>query len=300
MRITSNMSNDNSVYNIQQNQSRLYKLNEMIGTQRNINRPSDDPINAKLLLDIGNKVKANDQYVSNIKKADTWQQVTNTTLTTMSAIMALARQQVATITSGSSDATVRQNVVTQLQSLKQQMIDMGNVQLGEQYIFGGTKNSEKPFSSAPPYYAGDETAINVEIGKEITQQINIEGNMLLTADTAVSQTYGSTNIFKAFDDLIAAVNANDVPGIVAGAQALEAGNKQINSAQSDVASRLVRLDATTKMIKNNRNTLETIYGNAQNVDNARLAVLLNQQQIAYEATLSATAKLSKLSLLDYM
>jgi len=300
MRVTSNMSNDNSIYNIQQSQSKLYKTNELIGTQRNISRPSDDSVNSKLLLDIGYKLKANDQYLSNIAKSDTWQHVTSDTLTAMSDIMTLAKEQVATITSGSSDATIRQNVVTQLQTLKQQMVDMGNMQLGDQYIFGGAKNSVKPFSITSPYYSGDETAINIEVGKENTQQINIEGNRLLTADTALSQPYGSTNVLKAFDDLITAVNANDVTAIVAGAQALEAGAKQINNAQSDVAGRLVRLDATTKIIENNRNTLETIYTNIQYVDNAKLAVELNQQQIAYEATLSATAKISKLSLLDYI
>jgi flagellar hook-associated protein 3 FlgL len=54
------------------------------------------------------------------------------------------------------------------------------------------------------------------------------------------------------------------------------------------------------MNENTRNTLETIYGNTQNVDYAKLAVQLNQQKIAFEASLSATAKLSQRSLLDYL
>jgi len=214
--------------------------------------------------------------------------------------MRLAKKQIATITSGSSDPTVRQNTVAQLQALKQQMVDMGNMQLGEQYIFGGAINSTKPFSGTAPYYTGDETALNVEIGNSTTQQMNIPGNQVLTADTAVSQPYGTTNIFKAFDDLITAVNANDVPGIQAGSQALADGAQQINNAQSDVASRLTRLDTMTKLNENTKNTLETVYSDTQNVDYAKLAVQLNQQKIAFDASLSATAKLSQLSLLDYL
>lgn len=300
MRVTSNMSADNSLYNIQQGRTKLDKLQELTSSGQIVNRPSDDPINSNFLLDIGDKLKAGDQYLSNIQKSATWQQFTNTALTGISDIMSLAKQQIATISSGSSDPTVRQNVVSQLQALKQQMVDMGNMQMGDQYIFGGAINSTPPFSGTAPYYTGDETALNVEIGNNTTQQINITGKQLLTADTATSQPYGNTNIFKAFDDLITAVTNNDVPGILAGSQALENGAKQITNAQSDVVSRITRLDTMTKLNENTRNTLETVYSNTQNVDYAKLAVQLNQQKIAFEASLSATAKVSQLSLLDYM
>lgn len=300
MRVTSNMSADNSIYNIQQGRSRLNRLEELAATSQNINRPSDDPINSRLLLDIGDKLRSGDQYLSNIKKSSTWQQFSNTALTGMSDIMKLAKQQVATIAGGSNDPVERQNAVSQLTALKQQMIDMGNMQVGDQYVFGGAVNVTQPFSGTAPYYAGDETSLKVEIGNSTTLQMNIPGNQILTADTAASQPYGTTNILKAFDDLIAAVGANNVPNIQAGAQALEAGTKQINNALSDVASRIIRLDSSAKMNENTKNTLENIYGTTQNVDYAKLAVQLNQQKIAFEASLSATAKLSQLSLLDYI
>jgi len=300
MRITANMTADNSLYNIQQGRAKLDKINELIASGSNVNRPSDDPINSRLLLDIGDKLRTGDQYLSNMTKATTWQKFTDTALTGMFDIMTLAKRQAATISNGSSDATVRQNTVSQLQALKQQMVDMGNMQMGDQYIFAGAKNTTAPFSGTAPYYAGDETALNIEIGNSTTQQMNIPGNQVLTADTAVSKPYGTTNIFKAFDDLIAAVNANDVSGIKTASQGLEDGAKQINNAQSDVAARMTRLDNMTKLNINSSNTLSTIYGNTQNVDYAKLAVELTNQQTAFTASLSATAKISKLSLLDYM
>lgn len=313
MRITANMSADNSVYNIQQGRAKLDKLQELTSSGNNVNRPSDDPIAASLLLDIGDKLKAGDQYLSNIKKSTIWQQMTDTALTGMADTMRLAKQQIGTIASGSNDPVERQNVVSQLQALKQQMIDMGNTQLGDQYIFGGAKNMTPPFTNvvSPPalataYYTGDETPLKVEIGNATTQQMNIAGNQLVTGSNlplpapAGPLPYGTTNILKTFDDLIAAVGANNVPNIQAGAQALEAGAKQITNAQTDVASRMLRLDSSAKMNSNNKNTLETIFSNTQNVDYAKLAVQLNQQKIAFEASLSATAKLSQMSLLDYL
>lgn len=300
MRVTANMSADNSVYNIQQNRIKLDRLQELSASQTNVNRPSDDPINTRLLLDVGDKLRAGEQYSSNMQKSTMWQQVTDTALTGMSDTMTLAKKLANSISSGTSDITLRQTVVTQLQALKQQLVDMGNTQLGEQYIFGGAKNSTQPFSATSPYYSGDETALNVEIGNNTTQQLNVLGGQLLTADTATSKPYGATNILQTFDDLITAVSANDVPGMQAGSQALYDGAIQINNAQSEVASRTMRLDSMTKLNVNTKNTLETIYGNVQNVDYVKLAVQLNQQKTAFEASLSATAKISQLSLLDYM
>jgi len=63
---------------------------------------------------------------------------------------------------------------------------MGNTQSGDQYIFGGAKNSTPPFSVTAPYYAGDETSLKIEIGSGSTQSMNIPGNQILTADTAAA------------------------------------------------------------------------------------------------------------------
>lgn len=300
MRVTSNMSADNSIYNIQKGRVKLDKLQEAVASGQNVNRPSDDPINTRLLLDIGDKIKTGDTYLSNIKKSAIWQQFTNTALTGMADTLRLAKQQVATIAGGTDDLTIRQNAVAQLTALKQQMIDMGNMQQGDQYIFGGAKNTVAPFSGSAPYYTGDETGLKIEIGPATTQQMNIPGNQILTADTAAAKPYGATNILKTFDDLITAINANDIAGISAGSLALNNGAKQINNAQSDVSARLMRLDSMTKLNSNSRNTLMEVYSNTQNVDYAKLGVELSQQKVAFEASLSATAKLSQLSLLDYM
>jgi len=308
MRITPNITASNSLYNLQQGRAKLDKLQELTASGANINRPSDDPIGTNLLLSIGDQIKAGDQYASNITKASTFLQVSSTALQGMADTMKLAKQLVATISSGTNDPTERANVVSQLTTLKQQMMDMGNTQLGTQYVFGGT-NGKMPFDPAvapPPYYSGDETTNSVEIGRGTNQKLNIPGNQLLTGSSTIlpvnpaNTPYGTTNILKALDDLITDVGANNVAGIQAGANLLEAGADQITKAQTEVASRMLRLDTTSKMNVNSKNTLETIVGNTQNVDYAKLAVELTTQQTAFQASLSATAKVTQMSLLDYL
>jgi flagellar hook-associated protein 3 FlgL len=302
MRITANITADNSLYNIQQGRAKLDRITEQIASGNNINRPSDDPIDSRLLLDIGDKVKATDQFTSSISKSSTWLQLTNTALTGMSGTMSQAKSLVATIVNGSSDPTERQSVHDQLVALKQQLVDMGNTQSGDQYLFGGAGTTQ-PFNYTNNTYAGDSTQLLIEISQNTTQALNITGDRLLKG-TGANPSYGSTDILQAFDDMIAAVGDKTIPSNVAGIQtaalAFGEGAKQINNAQSDVATRVLRLDSMNKLNANTRNTLMTVYSNTQNADYAKLGVELTQQQTAFEASLSATAKISQLSLLDYL
>lgn len=303
MRITQNMTASNSVYNLQQGRAKLDKLAELITSEQNINRPSDDPINSRFLLEIGDQLKAGKQYASNITKASTFLNVTSTALQGMSDSLSQANKLVATITSGSTDATVRQTVVSQLQTLKQTLVDYGNTQSGDQYVFGGAKSSTAPFSGST--YSGDEAALDVEIGKSTSQQINLTGNQVLTGSSTPpgNTPYGTTDILDTLDKLITAVQNNDVTstvGIVAEAKNLQNGANQITNAQTDVASRLIRLQNATTMNTNTQNTLETIAGNIQNVNLTKLGVELTAQTTAFNASLSATAKVTQMSLLDYL
>jgi len=300
MRVTANTSSENALFYIQQGRARLDTLQELISSGQNINRPSDDPIATNLLLSVADKLKTTDQYKSNIDKTQIQMEIASTAMQGLYDTVELARDLANSLINGSSDQNTLNNAVSQLQTLKQQIVDYGNTRNGDTYIFAGADSTTAPFSGTAPYYGGDENTLNVNIADSSTIKLNIPGNQILTANTAASQPYGSTNILQTLDDLIAAVSSNNAAGITAGAQALQAGTKQINNAQNDIATRQIRLNNMEQLHTNNKNTLMSVVGNVQNVDYAKLGVELTQQQTAFNASLSATAKITQLSLLDYL
>ncbi len=294
MRITPNATAYNALYNIQEGRAKLDSLTEKLASQSNVNRPSDDPIATSVILDANTRLQATAQYSSNITKANTSLNMTSTALQGISDTLTQAKTLVATITSGTTDLTVRQNAVSQLTTLRSQLVDMGNTQYQGQYIFSGALTSTPPFSDSTANYGGDSTVNSVNIDTSATEKINITGDRVLTAGAP------GVNILQTIDDLIANINSNNVTGIQTGAKNLETGFDQITNLQTEVASRLTRLDNTSSMLNITKNTLETIRGNVQDADMYKLGVELTQQQTAFEASLSATAKISNLSLLDYM
>ena len=302
MRITPNITMQNSLYNIQHARTLLDGIQEKIASGKNYNRPSDDPVSARLLVGINDKLTAGEQYDNNIKKGEIWQKMTATALEGMTSFIYQAKSLASSLSSGTSDLNIRNNALTQIDAIKQQLVDMGNTQLNGVYIFGGGVTATAPFTVAgPPYYQGDDTELRIEIGPGSTETMNMVGSHVLAPGESTTGTpYGSVDILQALDDLRAAILANDVTGIQTGNEQLYQAGIQLESSQSALASRALRLDGAAKMNESTRSTLQQVYSNVQNADYAKLAVELSQQQLAFEATLASTARISQVSLLDYL
>ena len=298
MRVTPGMTAANALYNLQQGREKLDRIQEQIASGRIVNRPSDDPIGARQILDLETKIKEGVQYSSNITKGNLWLNVTNTTLNGMFDVLELAKKAAADIASGTTDATLRNNTVNQLTELKTRLIDLANTQLGGQYVFGGFKNDTAPFSTANNDFNGTSDSIEVEIDLNSRIGINVAGDHLLKG----TGTYGTppVDILQAFDDLIADITANNTAGIQQGIRDMVSASNQVIDAQSAVAGRLVRMNAAQSMVERNQNTLKNIIGSLQEVDYVKAATELTQQKTAFEAALASTAKVSNLSLLDYI
>lgn len=298
MRITPNITSQNSLYNIQQSRGLLDKIQEKIASGKNFNRPSDDPVSARLLMGLGDQIRESDQYVSNMKKANVWLNVTNVALTGMSATMNEIKKLASGVTNGTDDLMVRQNTVSQLQTFKQQLVDYGNTQVNNQYVLAGTENQTPPFTGST--YNGNDGNIDIELGVSSKQAMNITGDRVLSGSNAPPYAYGNTDILAELDALITAVENNDVAAIRVGAEAMEAGSSQVNNAITDLGGRLKRIDTMMNLAETTKGMIMGVVADVQNVDYAKLAIEMNQQQIAFEATLSSTAKITQISLLDYL
>lgn len=305
MRVTTGMTADNAIYNLQQQRTILDTLQGQVSSGNNINKPSDDPLTTRQLLDVENQIKTGDQYSSNITKGSLLLNVASTALTGMSSLMTQVKQLASSLTNGSNDPTALSNAAKSLQQFKAQIIDLGNTQIGGQYVFGGFASSA-PFDAAGNF-SGTSDSFNLEIIQGSSIATNVDGGALLRGGTppaAVGSgaTAGGSpvDVLGSLDALINAVQSNNASGISDGLKNMQTATSQINAVVSDVAGRMTRMTNVQTMITNNQNTLKGILGDKQNVDYAKLGVQISQQTTAFNAALSATAKISQLSLLNYL
>jgi flagellar hook-associated protein 3 FlgL len=299
MRITPSMTSDNALYNLQQGRSKLERLQEQISSQVQYNRPSDDPITTRQLLGLDERLAQEDQYSSNIKKAKVWLNMSASALQGMDDTLAQVKRSAATIANGSSDPVDQASVVAQLQEFKKSLVDLGNTQVGDQYLFAGFKDDKPPFSQAANSYSGGTTdIINTDIATNSKLPLNVTGDKLLTNVGA-----GGINVLDEIDNLITAIQtppSGNVAAIQSATKNIETAATELKSSISSVAGRQMRLDNAQKLIEQNRNTINGLVADVQGVDLIKAGTELNLQKTGFQAALSATAQVTQLSLLDYI
>ncbi len=145
MRVTNNMIYSNSLYNMQSSLGALMESNIQGGTQKQINRPSDDPAGTALVLNTRANIAATEQYESNVDTARGWLELTDATLqqtsTTIAAIKTLT-EQAATQTMSAEN---REQIAFQIEQLFGQLLNLSNTEFEGKSLFAGHKYDESAF-----------------------------------------------------------------------------------------------------------------------------------------------------------
>jgi flagellar hook-associated protein 3 FlgL len=125
--------------------------------------------------------------------------------------------------------------------------------------------------------------------------------MNLTGDTAFGQAGdAANNLLDMLAGLKNSLQNNDIPGVQAALQQL--GNAVVNNTSNlaDVGSRLNRIEVNRNMLSdleaNNTNRLSGI----EDLDITQATLDLNSKQMIFQAALYSAAKVTGLSLLNYM
>ncbi|MBR4981047.1 MAG: hypothetical protein IKY94_00610 [Lachnospiraceae bacterium] len=138
MRITTKVIQNNSLTNINTNKLLQDKLSQQMSTEKKVNRPSDDPIVAIRALRLRTNVNQVTQYYEkNVPDAESWLEVTESALSSMSEVIT---DMIAQCTKGSNeDLTTgdRETILTALKALRDEVYSTGNADYAGRFIFTG-------------------------------------------------------------------------------------------------------------------------------------------------------------------
>lgn len=138
MRITTKIIQNNSLNNINTNKLLQDKLSQQMSTEKKVNRPSDDPIVAIRALRLRTNVNQVTQYYEkNVPDAESWLEVTESALSSMSEVVT---DMISQCTKGSNEdltTSDRETILTALKALRDEVYSTGNADYAGRYIFTG-------------------------------------------------------------------------------------------------------------------------------------------------------------------
>ena len=193
MRITNKIIQNNSLTNINNNKVLQDELSTQIATEKKISRPSDDPIVALRSLRLRTSVNQTEQYLEkNAEDAESWLEVTEDAINTLSEIITDIRKQYVKGASDTLTTSDREIILENLQALSDEIYNTGNADFAGRSVFTGFRtDSDLTFQE------------NTDLSYTIDEEWNSEDGGSLAVDT-VTHVYYEDGVTNADETLVSA------------------------------------------------------------------------------------------------
>jgi flagellar hook-associated protein 3 FlgL len=301
MRVTNRMTMDMIQRNISLTAEKMGDLQTKMSTRKRVNVASDDPSAVHTALSIRSTMAENKQYLRNIESAKIWMNATDASLQRLEDTLIEAKSLAVRAANGTWSEEQMASMSKQADELLKQAIQVGNSTLGEDYIFSGFKVKNEPFiyvaesiDPGPPpvstpasvLYNGDDGGIERDIGRGSTVVVNVPGDRLESVVFDV--------LIELRDKLVAGENTS-LP-----LTDLDKALSAISSAHGEIGARMSRLGDAEERYGSVQANLAAVLSKNEDLDYAEAVLDLTAQETAYKAAMAAAARLSQISLLDYL
>lgn len=192
MRITNSMMLNTNKSNINANKLTMDTLSTQLATQKKIQKPSEDPIVAIRSLRLRKSVSELEQYYEkNIEDAQSWLEVTESSIKNMSSILQSMYYDCTKGANGDLSSKARSAILEDLDALCSEYFKEGNTTYAGRTIFTGYK-TDKSFTflegDAEASYQISETfkVGDIKSNKYVSQKVTVDaGNLqsIAAADT---------------------------------------------------------------------------------------------------------------------
>ena len=300
MRVTQQMITARSLTDISFQTRKLFQIQEQLGSGLKVNSPDDDPLAARRAINIRASITKNDQYVANISAVGPQLLETTTALQTVQTTLQRAQELALQGANGTVTQTQRNQVAIEVNQLIETVMEQANHQTNGKYIFGGTRTTNLPFVATrnaqneitAVTYEGNTETVNIAVGDGATVTVNENGNDAFLSTQDVFQTLIDIR------DNLRAGNTSELQN--QRLDELAAGRNQLLISMARIGSIENRVETVTDNTEDYTVKLKQDLSDNIDADYAETIINLNTQSNAFQAALSAAARVVQPSLLDYI
>ena len=296
MRITNAQSYSNLLRSLQSIQERMQQAQNEVTTGNRINQLSDDPAGSADIVRFTADKSEMDQYMSNAAAGKDRLNFADTVLSNVQSMVqrVINLGQLASSNAPPNDSNPASAYTAEINSIRDQLVASANSTFQGTYIFGGSAMTQPPYVVQPDQsvaYQGNSDANVVQVGRASTLQVQIPGNQVFS---------GAINVFSSLQQLSAAINAGNTSAVAAQVTNLQ----QYYDSLSTVRAQIGSLENAAQNVQTNLQSYETTLAGdqsrVQTVNMAQAVTDFTQAQTALQAATAAGAKISQVSLLDYL
>jgi len=316
MRITNMMMVNNAIQNMNDNQEKLSKLQTKVATQKQFQTASENPVNASASLSLRSNMRTLESYSDTAAATSNWMNTSDFALNQLEEIGVQASKLILRGLNDSLSASERfVSLATEMNSLIEKAVEVGNTSVNGQFIFSGYKVDQKAFelvdspttildyqgNTVTPKvvnYLGDQGSMQRNLGPDQSVTMNVRGDQAIQGFIE--------NLISASNALIQNnIHGTSVPPAAPTLQETLTGVKSsaevVNQYRTSNGARMRQVESASNFLETVKIETANLLSQKEDTNMAEGIALLSNQQTTSQAVLEVSQRaISALSLFDYM
>ncbi|MDF2500949.1 MAG: flgL 2 [Anaerosporomusa subterranea] len=317
MRITENMMTFNYLNSLNKALERQSSLQEQMSDGKAIHRPSDDPIKTIRSLRFNTNLAMNQQYTQNIKDAQSWMDSTDAAMSDTSSVLIRA-QELAVKAGGTNNETSYKALAVEIDGIINHLVQVGNTQVGDRYIFAGQMDKTQPFerktitdavTGLPKdvvIYSGDMNKISMPVqpgaANPDQDSVNVTGEQVFgpIVQNGTDQTLDVFNHLIALKEELQKASPDQSWISNTALANISSDHTRILATQTIVGERMAQYEMTANMMSKAETTITADIAANEDIDLARAIIDFKTSETVYNSALAVGARILPKSLVDYL
>lgn len=294
MRISDSMMTKDFLYDNNQIQQNLVKIQTQLSTNTKVQTLSDDVGLSLNGINWETQLSKSQTYSTNVGNGKDF---INNSINALSSMNTEVQNIISQATSA-NNALNSQNYSTIAGTIKNSLasiVQTMNTKYNGMYLFGGTNNQDPPVS-IPDTQSGNAVVTTGDISGEVKTQVS---GTITTAINIPGQNIVDTGLFNSINQIINSLQSGQAPDATAMTN-LETSYQNLLNVQTSGGNIYNRLDNISQQLSTQQTNLQTMISNKLGVDPAKLSVDLQSQQYLLQMSDKILATTFSKSLLDYI
>ena len=294
MRVTQSMLSSNMLRNLNTSYGKMSKYQDQLNSGKVITRPSDDPVVAVKGMGYRVDVDKIGQFTRNLNEVNSWLDTTDEALDQVGTALHRVQELLTQAANDTNSADERKKIEAEISQIQQQIRDVANTKMGENYIFSGTN------TSTPLYTDTALGTLSTATGLEKSIEMNVFDGVSMTVNTTGLQLFsGIDNVLTNVSNVLKTntstgtqigaliTNIQDQTGIVLEQRAV-VGAKQNRAELMGNRLSLQEVNVTKQLSQN------------EDTDYSKTITEMVTQESIHQAALSVGSKIIQATLVDFI
>lgn len=306
MKVSTSMFFDKASSMLSNVQGSLAKTQEQLSTGKQIIKPSDVPEKAAVVTRIESELARQTSYQNSLKTVDIRLKSEETALNNSSDVMYRMKELAMQAANDTLSDADRKSVSLEMSQLRDQLLSLANSQDSNgNYLFAGSRVTQMPFSpdaKGVVNYQGDQNRMVIGVGDNRRMNLNMAGTDAFTNVVRDDGKGGRVGIgfFQSLNDLVDSVKNSDKVGLQRGLGEIDQLQQGLSNANAQVGTDMNVIDSQNNVLDEIVLRLKSTLSDVQDLDYTEAITKMNKDQLALESAQSSFAKISKLSLFNYI